>query len=387
MVGSSPHPRPRCSYAAPVNFLRRVWQMATKVDRNAMVFLRPLRAALVALVGLGILVARSDVRSALPFGVGVLFTAMVDHGGALRNRVAPMVGTGVAITIATGLGGLVSDSTPAHVIVGGFLAVLCGFAGAAGATWMFGGILTLVTFTIFSGAPIQLLAIGQNTAWMAIGSAVLLGSALLMFVAIRLVRPDWQSQETLPEPVGSVWSRAREHLHLRDQYVLHAIRLSIVIMVAIVLEEELAFPHSYWIPMTVAWITRPDLNGTVERVVLRVLGTLLGIAVAGTFIINLQPDDAVSVLMTALAVFIVLVFLVPNYAIAVVGITIFVFFLFDIVGYPVKQMIETRIVSTLMAAALAMIAIHIGPRGEIAPDAGIAGPVPSPEPSPAPDAS
>lgn len=56
-------------------------------------------------------------------------------------------------------------------------------------------------------------------------------------------------------------------------------------------------------------------------------------------------------------------------AIAVVGITIFVFFLFDIVGSPVRQMIPTRIASTLIAAVLVAIAIHIGPRPVPAPAA------------------
>lgn len=344
-----------------------------------MVFARPLRAAVVALIGLSILVSRDDVRSALPFGVGVLFAAMVDHGGPLRTRVPPMAGTAVAITFGTLLGGLVSDGTVLNIVVGGVVALLCGFAGAAGATWMFGGILTLVCYTIFGGAPIPLLATERNTVWMAIGSAVLLASAVLAHATAHLAR-RWSTArsgprstptnaspqpETQPQPRPAdmnAWQRARVHLQWRDDFVLHAIRLSIVIMVALLLEEELAFPHSYWIPMTVAWITRPDRDGTIERVILRSVGTLAGIAIAGTFIVIVDPSNALSVVMTSLAVFIVLTFLAPNYAIAVIGITIFVFFLFNIVGYPVEQMIETRVVATLMAAVLVAVAIHIGPR-------------------------
>lgn len=328
-----------------------------------MTFARPVVAAVVTFVGLSILVRQDDVRSALPFGVGVVFTAMVDHGGRLRNRVVPMAATGVAITVGTLLGGMVSNGTWAHVIIGGLLAALCGFAGAAGTAWMAGGVLTLVVYTIFSGTPIVLLATGQNAVWMAVGSAVMLTAAVLVHGIGRLAGLP-ESTDASPRPAGGPWSRARVHLHGRDQFVLHAVRLSIVIVIAIVLEEVLAFPHSYWIPMTAAWITRPDLDGTVERVILRVVGTLVGIALAGTFILTLDPGHPLSVLMTSIAVFIVLVFLVPNYAIAVVGITIFVFFLFDIVGYPVRQMIPTRIVSTLIAAVLVSAAIRIGPRGE-----------------------
>ena len=253
-----------------------------------------------------------------------------------------------------------------NIVVGGVVAVVCGFVGAAGATWMFGGVLTLVCYTIFGGAPIKLLADGQNTFWMAAGCTALILSALAAHGVMRLVRRGAPAIGAAPATgaatTDTAWSRARSHLHWNDDFVLHAIRLSIVIMLALILEEELAYPHSYWIPMTVAWITRPDVDGTVERVILRVVGTLAGIALAGSFIVAFDPSNAVCVVMTALAIFIVLVFLAPNYAIAVIGITIFVFFLFNIVGYPVKQMIETRIVSTLMAAALVAVAIHIGPR-------------------------
>ena len=354
-----------------MHFLRRVWQIAVRIDREALIYARPLRAAVVSLIGLGLLIGHHDVRSALPFGVGVLFAAMADRGGPLRQRVVPMIGTSIAITIGTGLGGIVSSGTWAHILLGGVVALVCGFAGAIGVRWMAGGVLTLVVYTIFGGAPITLLASGLDAMWMAIGCTTLILSMLVAHAAARLV-----GRGVAPLPASevehppSVWSRAREHLHWNDQFVLHAIRLSLVIMLAITLEEELTFPHSYWIPMTVAWITRPDLDGTVERVVLRVVGTLVGIAFAGTFLVTIHPGTPLSVLMVSFAVFLVLSFLVPNYAIAVVGITIFVFFLFSIVGYPTEQMIVTRIFSTLLAAVLVAIAIHVGPRGEPAPSTG-----------------
>lgn len=350
-----------------MTFLQRVWLLVRTVDREAMVFARPARAAVVAFIGLSILVRHQDIRSALPFGVGVLFVAMADRGGPVRTRILPMVGTGIAITAGTFLGGLVSSGTVANIVVGGVVALVCGFAGTAGATWMFGGVLTLVVYTIFGGAPMKLLTATENAVWMAIGGSVLLASALLAHGVARVVtrRSTNNSTGTVAPStpaVPGVWERARAHLHLDDLYAQHAVRLSITIMVAITLEEELKFPHSYWIPMTVAWITRPDRDGTVERTILRVVGTLIGIGLAGTFIVVFDPGNPMSVLMTSVAVFIVLTFLVPNYAIAVTGITIFVFFLFNIVGYPIEQMIETRIAATLIAAVLVTIAIHLGRR-------------------------
>ena len=51
--------------------------------------------------------------------------------------------------------------------------------------------------------------------------------------------------------------------------------------VATAISELLAIPHAYWIPVTVAWITKPDHDGTVTRVIQRVIGTALGLLIIG----------------------------------------------------------------------------------------------------------
>ena len=114
--------------------------------------------------------------------------------------------------------------------------------------------------------------------------------------------------------------------------------------------------------MTVAWIARPDRDGTVEKVTLRVAGTLLGVAIAGVLIAITPATSTESLIMIGVAAYFVLAFLAPNYAIAVTGITCFVFFLFHLVGYPLDGSIISRVASTLLAAALVLTAIQIGPK-------------------------
>jgi uncharacterized membrane protein YccC len=55
---------------------------------------------------------------------------------------------------------------------------------------------------------------------------------------------------------------------------------------------------------------------------------------------------------------------VPNYAIAVAGITVFVFFLFHVVGFPLDGSIKARVASTFIAATLVLIAVRIGQRAQ-----------------------
>ncbi len=112
--------------------------------------------------------------------------------------------------------------------------------------------------------------------------------------------------------------------------------------------------------MTVAWIAKPDRDGTVDKVTSRVIGTLFGVAIAGTLIAVTPFSSVFSLIMIGVASYFVLAFLTPNYMITTTGITVFVFFLFRVVGFPMDGSITARVASTLIAAVLVLTAIRIG---------------------------
>jgi len=347
-------------YDCSVNLLQRSVRTAIKTDFSFFEHVRPIRSALVILGVLAATYSRSDVRALLPLGIGMLFAAIADRGTTLQRRMTSMAGALIAVTIGTAVGGLVSDNQILHVSVGGLAGLVCGLAGAASIPSMTAGVLGLVVFTIFSGSPIDLLDWKTNALLMLLGAAIMIGTVLAEFA----VRALFGRKPTVRGEIAedSYWTRASVHLHWSDQFVLHSIRLGIVIVIATVLEEILSFPHSYWIPMTVAWISRPDRDGTVEKVTLRVAGTLLGVAIAGLLIGITPATSTESLIMIGISAYFVLAFLAPNYAVAVTGITCFVFFLFHLVGYPLDGSIISRVASTLIAAALVLTAVRIGPQ-------------------------
>ncbi|MFM8862029.1 MAG: FUSC family protein [Acidimicrobiia bacterium] len=350
-----------------MTFLRRVWDLLRDVDRSTFEVHRPLRAAIVMAVVLSIVIGHADIRAALPMGVGMLFTAMSDTDRDFSRRIVVMAGTSVAIAPAALLGGFVSNRIVVHVIVAGAVALVCGFIGSLGPAWLRAGVLTLVVFTIFSGSPIDLLGSTANFVCMAIGSALLITSATLEHVVSnalgrRSAPPDDRVRPIVSAATDTLVSRLRPHFTRVDAYVLHAVRLAVVIMVATVIAEETSLPHSYWIPMTAAWITRPDFDGTVNRIILRVAGTLIGVVIAGFILNRFDPGTEASVLLASGSAFVVLAFVVSSYGIAVIGITGFVLFLFHIIGYSTDQTIVARVIGTLVAAGLVAVAIRIGPR-------------------------
>ena len=343
--------------------VKLIWQTIRRsldTDLSALEHIRPVRAALVILAALTYTYVNHDVRALLPLGLGLLFAAIADRGGSFRRRLTSMAGATIGITIGTALGCAVSSNQILHIATGGFVGLLCGLIGVASVSAMTTGILTLVIFAVFSGAPIDLLEWKTNTLLMLLGACIMVTAVVVEFGIRLLIK---RIPEIDDDSYGeSFWDRSKIHFHWTDPFILHSIRLAIVITIATTLEELLTFPHSYWIPMSVAWISKPDLDGTVDKVARRVIGTLFGAAIAGTLIATTPFSSAFSLIMVCVASYFVLAFLIPNYAVTTAGITVFVFFLFRIVGFPMAGSITARVVSTLIAAALVLTAIRIGPQ-------------------------
>lgn len=156
-------------------------------------------------------------------------------------------------------------------------------------------------------------------------------------------------------------TRLRAALHWSDGGFQHALRLCAAIAIATVVAVLLPVEHSYWIPLTVAWITRPDLGGTVTRVAMRVAGTLLGVGVAWLVAPHLGGDISFAIVVGAGA-FTISAFVAANYPLAVAGITTMVLVLLGSVGEPVRSMVPDRFVDTLIAAGIVLFVVLVAPR-------------------------
>lgn len=183
--------------------------------------------------------------------------------------------------------------------------------------------------------------------------------------AAQLTADPWptrgRAETGPPAPLAvSPWRQLRSSVTAKNLFARHAVRLALAIAVATVVGELLAGEPGYWVALTVAWISKPDLAGTVGRVVLRLGGTLAGVAVtAGAALVF--TGDLWFALVIAIGAFTVTAFLLANYAVAVIGITTFVIMLFDLTGEPVRAVAGWRILDTLIAGVIALAAALILP--------------------------
>ncbi len=80
--------------------------------------------------------------------------------------------------------------------------------------------------------------------------------------------------------VGAWIETVRANLSFRSAVFRHALRLTICVGLADAIGHSISWDRSYWIPMTVAVILKPDFTTTVSRGALRLLGTVTGLMLA-----------------------------------------------------------------------------------------------------------
>lgn len=161
-----------------------------------------------------------------------------------------------------------------------------------------------------------------------------------------------------PAPAGKgLWVR----LAPQGRFANHAVRLAVAVTLATALTTFGDFPHEYWLPMTVAWMARPDLGGTLSRVGLRVVGTIVGVTVSALILSVFNPGTVGVTLLVGVATLLAAVFIFANYAIAVVGITMFVLILFSTSGESVSEDVVLRTAATVLAGVITLAIAFIRP--------------------------
>ena len=332
-----------------------VWG-AAHVERGRITWRAPLRAAIVTSLVCGLAIGLSDDPLAIPITLGALFTGVSDMVEAPGQRVRSMLWTSCWVAVGGTIGGLVSDDLVLRIIVIGLIGAICGYAGTLGRLGTLVGILTLVVTTIATGVPESTVSALQWGALLLVGGLV----QTAVVVVPDLIRRR-RELLTAPPAKPSIATRLREHLHGDDPLFRHAIRLGVAMPVAAILAEMTGWPHAYWIPLTVAWLSRPNAEGFGSRVLARVLGTVAGIGISVFLIDVLGLKQFGFALLVGVGAYLVVAFVNANYTIAVIGITGVIMALFTLIGDPVAETAIARIVATLVGSLIVIIAPLIYP--------------------------
>lgn len=327
------------------------WHQAWAIDAHTITWRGPLRGAIVALALVGLTIAIGRPVDGVPLVIGAVFAALADSGEVPGRRWRTMLWTTTWLCAGAALGGLSADIGWWQLLIVPVVAWTAGFAGAGGPRASLAGLLALVVFTVSNAMPMSGQEALRNVLLIGLGGLV---QTLVTAVPTAIAHPSLLSQSL--QRGESLMDRMRPHLDYGDDFVRHGLRLALAITVGTVIARLTGWPHEFWIPMTVAWTTRPGLNGTSTRVIQRFIGTILGIAASVVIIEGLHLQAWGLAVLVAAATYLSLAFIWANYPIAVVGITTLVIALLAMMGDPVGETAVIRIVATFIACIISILA-------------------------------
>lgn len=156
----------------------------------------------------------------------------------------------------------------------------------------------------------------------------------------------------------------RANLSLDSAAFRHAVRLSLCAGVGDMIARMSAWERSYWLPMTVAIILKPDFSATFSRGVLRLAGTFIGLLFATGLVHVLSMWPALDVASIAVLTFLLRCYGPANYGIFVVAISAIVVLLFALTGIAPSEVVAWRGLNTLVGGILALGVYAIWPTWE-----------------------
>ncbi len=156
----------------------------------------------------------------------------------------------------------------------------------------------------------------------------------------------------------------RANLDMRSAFCRHAIRLAICVAVGDAIGRGISWQRSYWIPMTIAVVLKPDFATTFSRGVLRLAGTFAGLVVA-TILYHVLPQSPLAqVFLVGTFTFMMRSIGPANYGVFSVAVSGLIVFLVAATGIPPAQVVLLRGLNTFAGGVLALIAYALWPTWE-----------------------
>jgi uncharacterized membrane protein YccC len=192
-----------------------------------------------------------------------------------------------------------------------------------------------------------------------------LRAALRMVGAKLLIEPaGTQPQRVNASILHTRLETLRANLSFRSIAFRHAIRLAACILAGEAISTTVDWQRSYWIPMTIAIVLKPDFLSTFSRGALRLAGTFAGLIVA-TAIYRVVPAGVFSDIVVVGLFTLMLRWWGPaNYGLLSLAISAIVVGLIAGTGVAPHSVILLRGMNTAIGGVIAMLAYILWPTWE-----------------------
>ena len=288
----------------------------------------------------------------LSLAFAALFVALSDPGGDYVTRLKRMLGVALIGALLTGLGFAIGGGPWGWVVLAAFVVTLLG-----GLTLRFGlhrfvgGALLNAWFLIVLAVPAGLHQTSSSSDWWGQALAWLIGSALWIgfTTVVWLARGRTVQAPALPEiPEGM------ESVELTRPIVLFTVLRAFAVGAAVAIAFGLHLPNAAWMPLAAFAAMKTSLDQTTQASEQRVVGTVIGAAVAMVFLLGVDNKHALELAIIVLGGF-AASFRSVNYALYCAGIAGAMLIALDL-PHPTNLSAEfERVLFTLAGVGIAIV--------------------------------
>ncbi|HGS7149545.1 TPA: YccS family putative transporter [Klebsiella variicola subsp. variicola] len=178
--------------------------------------------------------------------------------------------------------------------------------------------------------------------------------------SVQTTAPAGSNTETLLADdrlggLNDIWLRLRRNMSPESALFRHAVRMSLVLCAGYAFIQFTGLQHGYWILLTSLFVCQPNYNATRHRLALRIIGTLVGVAI-GLPVLLLVPSIEGQLVLIVLSGVLFFAFRNVQYAHATMFITLLVLLCFNLLGEGFEVALP-RIIDTLIGCAIAWAAV------------------------------
>jgi uncharacterized membrane protein YccC len=275
-----------------------------------------------------------------------------------RPRAGWQAATAPLIGIAACLGVLSSSTGPTAVLALGLLGLLAGYCFAVSLRLAIAGLSVTLAMLIAQGLFLETGDALPALLWGSVGALTQAAWSVVVWSTVDKAAGE-------PEKAwdgGAAAAALRSNLTLTSPSARHAIRFGAALAAGVAAYRILGFhQHGYWISLTILFVMRPEREETDHRLVLRALGTVLGLVVATAIGEAFAGDDLVLGAVLTVAAALSFGLLTVQYALFTAAITTFVVLMSTTVGEGAFRAAGQRAAGTALGIAIAFIAWLLWP--------------------------
>jgi len=289
-------------------------------------------------------------------GTGALLAGFPGLDAPARTRAAWQAAAAPLIGLAAALGVLTGSSAVLAVLTMAVVGAAAGYCFSVSLRMAIAGLSVALSLLIAQGLPLE-----PSDAL----PALLLSTAggLLQAAFSRCVYAAGDREE---EGGADGWSTSAAlrglsaNLTLRSTSARHALRFGAALAAGVAAYWLLGMEeHGFWIPLTILFVMRPEADETFHRLILRAVGTAIGLVIATALSDWLQGDGVAIALVLTVATAFSYGLLTVQYALFTAAITTYAVLLADTLGEPALHAAGQRALATAIGIGIAAAAFLI----------------------------